>query len=545
MSHFIYLLQSVFKYGSRYRIILMLIGFVLSSLFVLAGPFLLSKGIEALEFNHDVRTFTFFVLAMCGTHLAHVATRHVSRLIREREKFKIHRNFLTAAYSQMRALGYQWNKKNHSGKSIHIINGAFGGMNSFMDKTNGYIDMLLSVIVAITYFTVVDFGLGIAYTAWLATCLVFVVLVNKRLVILWGNLHKMNQKLSSVTLDYISNMRTILSLQLGARTEQNLSDVKDATYPTFDKSITVNQNKWSFLVTTVIIFGYMMLVYYAWTSIPAGTFSIGVLVALRLYISKAADGFFAFIDDYDAAVEDAIAIKQADVIFKEPVKNKVAGKSNKSLNSIDIDNVVFQYDDAKHPVLTIDNQISVRRGDRVAFVGASGSGKSTFMLLLSGALHTDSVKCNIPLPAIGANSVYIPQDPEFFENTIEYNISVGTKYSKKEMEDALRISRFDIVLKRLPHGLETNLYEKGVNLSGGEKQRLALARGIMAAKDANVILFDECTSSVDSENDAIIMKSLFKHFSDRIIIFSTHKINILDKFDDVYIFNNGIVEKKI
>ncbi|MFA7188429.1 MAG: ABC transporter ATP-binding protein, partial [Alphaproteobacteria bacterium] len=119
-----------------------------------------------------------------------------------------------------------------------------------------------------------------------------------------------------------------------------------------------------------------------------------------------------------------------------------------------------------------------------------------------------------------------------------YNITVGGKYTKKQINEAISISKFDIVLSRLPKGLKTGLFEKGVNLSGGEKQRLALARGLLAAKGREIVLLDESTSSVDFENEHLIFEHIFKKFKDKFIITSIHKLNMLNYFDEIYVFDN-------
>ena len=107
-------------------------------------------------------------------------------------------------------------------------------------------------------------------------------------------------------------------------------------------------------------------------------------------------------------------------------------------------------------------------------------------------------------------STLIPQDPEIFDNTIEYNITAGLSHRVEDVEIAAEIACFSKVLARLSDGLQTDIKEKGVNLSGGEKQRLALARGVFAARDSSLILLDEPTSSVDPVNEAEIYRNLFR-----------------------------------
>ena len=133
----------------------------------------------------------------------------------------------------------------------------------------------------------------------------------------------------------------------------------------------------------------------------------------------------------------------------------------------------------------------------------------------------------------------IPQDPEIFENTIKYNISFGVEELEKDLLSAIKMASLEKLIDNLPHGLNTDIREKGVNLSGGEKQRLALARGIIASKQSSILLLDEPTSSVDTQNEELIYKRIFQQFNDRCIISSLHRLHLLAMFDYIYVMSNG------
>jgi ATP-binding cassette subfamily B protein len=135
----------------------------------------------------------------------------------------------------------------------------------------------------------------------------------------------------------------------------------------------------------------------------------------------------------------------------------------------------------------------------------------------------------------------IPQEPEIFENTIRYNITMGVSYDDADILKACKIACFDTVLEQLSHGLNTDIREKGVNLSGGQKQRLALARGVFAAQDSDIILLDEPTSSIDGLTERQIYGNLFKAFKGKVIIASIHRLHLLNEFDSIYMFEQGRV----
>ena len=101
------------------------------------------------------------------------------------------------------------------------------------------------------------------------------------------------------------------------------------------------------------------------------------------------------------------------------------------------------------------------------------------------------------------------------------------------------MARFTEVAERLPKKFDSSIVEKGVNLSGGEKQRLALARGLLACEDKAIVLLDEPTSSVDSGNELAIYENIFREFKDKTIISSVHRLHLLQQFDTIYLFENG------
>ncbi len=136
-------------------------------------------------------------------------------------------------------------------------------------------------------------------------------------------------------------------------------------------------------------------------------------------------------------------------------------------------------------------------------------------------------------------TMLVPQEPEIFSSSIRENITLGINYSEKEVLHAVRIANFSGVVAGLPKGLESVINEKGVNLSGGQKQRLALSRALLFAKDKEVILLDESTSSVDSENEMEIYTNVWHAFKGKTVIASIHKMNLLKLFDTIFIFEKG------
>ena len=141
-------------------------------------------------------------------------------------------------------------------------------------------------------------------------------------------------------------------------------------------------------------------------------------------------------------------------------------------------------------------------------------------------------------------SIVETYNPEIFENTIRYNITLGLPVEDMEITQVCETASFREVLDQLPNKLESSIKEKGVNLSGGQKQRLALARGILAARTSDIILMDEPTSSVDPRTELIIYQRLFDLFKEKVMVSALHRLHLLVHFDYVYVMKDGrIVEE--
>lgn len=191
--------------------------------------------------------------------------------------------------------------------------------------------------------------------------------------------------------------------------------------------------------------------------------------------------------------------------------------------------------------------LDIYRGQKIALVWSSGDGKSTLLALLRWLYIEDAVSLMIDGTHYNSLAVLhdivslIPQDPEIFEHSIRYNITMGTEVDDTALGKYIKIAAFDTVLHDLPRGLDSDIKEKWVNLSWWQKQRLALARGLFLGKDSDILLLDEATSSVDALGEKHIYESLFHSFADKTIIASVHRLHMLYMFDMIYVIEKGRV----
>jgi ATP-binding cassette subfamily B protein len=194
-----------------------------------------------------------------------------------------------------------------------------------------------------------------------------------------------------------------------------------------------------------------------------------------------------------------------------------------------------------------DVSLRLNRGERIAIVGPSGSGKSTLMRALAGLYEPRSAQIAVDgvhqpgLRHLGATATLIPQEPEVFECSARENIVFDAMLEPGALERALRVSAFDEVLVTLPEGLDTWLSEGGANMSGGQRQRLCLARGVLSARDSSVVLLDEPTSALDPLTEAFVLQRLCEHFADACIVAAVHRMSLLRHFHRVVLLDAGRV----
>lgn len=300
------------------------------------------------------------------------------------------------------------------------------------------------------------------------------------------------------------------------------------------------------LIYAVTVFGY---IYQQW--VPGEIFQIGGLIILIGYVAQFTSVFNDIASQYTQIVRfhtDIQNVRGIEDAFSKSSNDKEEKYLPAGWSQIDIQRLNFRRsDDRSHrPTGLFDVSINIRRGQRIALIGESGSGKSTLLSLLRGLHHPapgadiQVDECfNIQIDNICSTVTLFPQEPEIFENTVLYNITMGLPFSLEEVMSVCEEAQFADVVKKMPEGLDTFIQEKGVNLSGGQRQRLALARGILAARSSEIVLMDEPTSSVDPRTEKLIYARLFDAFAGKVVISSLHRLHLLTQFDYIYILRNG------
>ena len=242
----------------------------------------------------------------------------------------------------------------------------------------------------------------------------------------------------------------------------------------------------------------------------------------------------------------------AEILIEIAEKTGVKGTKKEILvknGDINFQDLNFSFNETRKVLEDIN--LIINPGERVALIGPSGAGKTTFVKLLlrlysptSGKILIDGQDISkITQDSLRKNISMVPQDPILFHRTLSENISYGKQdATKEEIEKAAKLAHCDEFIKNLPYGLETFVGERGIKLSGGERQRVAIARAIL--KNAPILVLDEATSSLDSHSEMLIQDALNILMQGRTTIVIAHRLSTIQKMDRIIVFDNGkIIEE--
>lgn len=244
------------------------------------------------------------------------------------------------------------------------------------------------------------------------------------------------------------------------------------------------------------------------------------------------------------------AVDTLESLYKDMLKDKLKhGKVDDFKNyNIEFDNVSFAYNDK--PVLE-NLSFKLQEGKSYALVGSSGSGKSTVAKLISGFYNVDEGCIKIGGTSISEYSdealfkaiSFVFQDSKLFKKSIYENVALANRdATKDDVMKALKLAGCDLILDKFPERENTVIGSKGVYLSGGEKQRIAIARAIL--KDSKIIIMDEASASIDPDNEYELQKAFKNLMKDKTVIMIAHRLSTIKDVDEILVMDNGrIIER--
>ncbi len=546
-----------YSIGNRRNVVLFVFLFICANVIWLLEPIIVAMVLNKIQ-THGIRAETlpsligymsFFIVIQIVAWAFHGP----ARVIEMKNAFLARANYKRYLLEGTMGLPAAWHTDHHSGDTIDKIEKGTRALFDFSCETFQIISTAIKFFVS--YAVLVYYNVHASYIllAMLILTVLLILKMDKTLIGRLSELYKKENSIAARIYDVISNITTVIILRIEKLVMKSIWKKMSQPFSLYAKYHKLNETKWALVSVSASVTMVLVLVSYFFINVKAGNLIlIGTVYLLYEYVSRIVQIFYTFAFMYGDVVERKTAIMNAEEIAKEFKEKELIEEIElaSSWKKLEVRNLRFSYHGKEGSTHLNNIQFSFRSGEKIAFIGESGSGKTTALKIIRGLYEPQRVDCILDgqkLPngflSLGSEIALIPQDPEIFATTIKENITVGVTHSLDYIKKFTDMARFTEVANRLPKKFDSSIVEKGVNLSGGEKQRLALSRGLLASVDKEIVLLDEPTSSVDSRNERQIYENIFSEFKDKVVISSIHRLHLLPLFDTIYFFQKGKIKE--
>lgn len=513
-------------------------------------PLVASQFID--HYLHDLNHVAILMLlGYYCLYILQMLVQYVGNLLFARVSYSIVRDIRRDAFANMEKLGMSFFDKTPAGS---IVSRLTNDTETISDMFSGILSSFISAvfIFVTTLYTmmILDYRLTGLIILFLPLIFVLVNLYRKKSVHIIEKTRSLLSDINSKLAESIEGIRIIQAFNQEKRLQEEFDKINEEHFVYANRSISVDSLFLRPAMSLLKLLGYAVLMaYFGYRGLYMGI-TAGTMYAFIQYINRLFDPLIDVSQNFSTLQTSMVSASRVFAMIDQREYEPEQQSKDVQLTegNVRFEHVSFSYD-GKHQILD-DISFTVNKGETIAFVGHTGSGKSSIINVLmrfyefqSGRVYIDDVDIrDYSQKELRNNIGLVLQEPFLYHGTIKSNIAMYQDLSEEEIEKAAIFVDADPFIQKLPDGYDSAVSERGSSFSTGQRQLLAFARTV--ASQPKILILDEATANIDSETETLVQNSLAKMRKGRTTIAIAHRLSTIQDANCIYVLDKGrIIER--
>ena len=553
--------------GSRHKLIGACVLLIGAQLILLLTPLCAAKAINALQLEGvgGLRSAGMWLSLVLVLAMMSWLLHGPGRILERNVSLGVRRRLSDSLIERLLALPLAWHETHHSGATAHRIQQSSHALATFAQSQYIYLNSAVRLVGPIVALWCIQPALGFLAIMGFAVICASVLRFDRAMIRFARQENDAERQYAASLIDTLGNTTTLFALRQARGVRALLEKRLLQVFEPLRRSIMLNEWKWCTVDLATRALSCALVALFVWcvtrdarsTAHAGQAVLLGSLYLVWEYAVQAGGVVASVAQHFQSFARQSADYTSADIIREATPAPVTPSPGPCEWRRLEIRDLSFRHAGERAGAPALDDVcISLERGKRYALVGESGSGKSTLLRVLAGLYNADRGVLSydgqhlLSSPAalsqfLRSVSTLLPQDAEVIAGTLADNLglceSLRGAPERERFGEALHAACAEGFVDSSPKGLEMSVAERAVNWSGGQRSRIALARGILAAQGSSIVLLDEPTAHLDARSEAQVHGRLFALFAEACVISSVHRLHLLEHFDEVLLMHSGCV----
>ena len=481
-----------------------------------------------------------------GLYILQTLIQYIGNLLFARVSYSIVRDIRRDAFANMERLGMSYFDKTPSGSIVsRLTNDTETISDMFSGLLSSFISAIFIFVTTLYTMMVLDFSLTGLVLLFLPLIFILVNLYRKKSVKIIEKTRSFLSDINSKLAESIEGIRIIQAFNQEKRLQEEFDEINEEHYVYANRSVALDALFLRPAMSLLKLLGYAVLMaYFGYRGLYIGM-TAGTMYAFIQYINRLFDPLIEVTQNFSILQTSMVSAGRVFALIDQSNYEPVQADSELAIRegNIRFEHVCFSYDGVNQ--ILDDISFSVKKGETIAFVGHTGSGKSSIINVLmrfyefqSGRVLIDNVDIrNYSHQELRKNMGLVLQEPFLYHGTIKSNIAMYQEISDEEVKAAAEFVDADAFIQELHQGYNSPVSERGSSFSTGQRQLLAFARTV--ASQPKILILDEATANIDSETETLVQNSLEKMRKGRTTIAIAHRLSTIQDANCIYVLDKG------